>query len=70
MLRVPWGMGFLSRRVVLGALAPQTTPSAKNEVLVLNGRSYFRYTWPAFYGVPAGPAKESACGVTAQWLPA
>jgi len=59
--------GFLAGEWFQGHWLP-TTPSAEEGVLVLNGRSYFPYIWPVFYGVPAGPAKESVCGVTtSQW---
>ena len=68
MLRVPWGMGVSKEANGSRATGSPTTLSAKKEVLVLNGWSYSPYTWPAFYGVPAGPGKESACGVTiSQW---
>ena len=54
--------GFLAGDWFQGHWLPHT-PSAKKGVLVLNGRSFFPYTWLVFYGVRTGLAKESACGV-------
>ena len=38
--------GFFEGKWATGS---PTTPSAKTEVLVLNGRSYLRYSWPDYF---------------------